>query len=57
MTDTTTDRAARSDAGTAEVLDHWIDGKPAAGASDRTGPVYDPARGVVQREVRYAYMA
>ena len=54
MTDTTTDQAARSDAPAAEVLDHWIDGAPVAGASDRTGPVYDPARGVVQREVRYA---
>ncbi|HEX6956166.1 MAG TPA: CoA-acylating methylmalonate-semialdehyde dehydrogenase [Agromyces sp.] len=54
MTDTTTDQAARSDATAAEVLDHWIDGAPAAGHSDRTGPVYDPARGVVQRQVRYA---
>lgn len=55
MTDTTrTQQAARDDATAAEVLDHWIDGAPAAGASDRTGPVYDPARGVVQRLVRYA---
>jgi len=36
-----------------EVLDHWIAGGPEAGTSDRTGPVYDPALGVVSKEVRY----
>jgi len=36
------------------VLDHWVAGASFAGASDRTAPVYDPARGVVQREVRLA---
>ena len=29
------------------TLDHWIGGAPAAGDSDRTGPVYDPALGEV----------
>ena len=36
-----------------EVLDHWIAGTTDAGDSDRTGPVYDPALGVVSKEVRY----
>ena len=39
---------------TTTVLDHWVGGAAFAGASDRTAPVYDPARGVVQREVRLA---
>ncbi len=33
---------------------HVVDGKPFSGAGDRTGPVYDPATGVVQAEVRFA---
>ncbi|CAN5152917.1 CoA-acylating methylmalonate-semialdehyde dehydrogenase [soil metagenome] len=40
-----------------EILDHWIGGAVAAGSSTRTSPVYDPARGVVQREVRLASTA
>ncbi len=44
-TDTTTTE-------TTEVLDHWIAGGPDAGSGDRTGPVYDPARGVVAKRVR-----
>jgi malonate-semialdehyde dehydrogenase (acetylating)/methylmalonate-semialdehyde dehydrogenase len=39
---------------TSTVLDHWVSGAAFAGTSDRTAPVYDPARGVVQREVRLA---
>jgi malonate-semialdehyde dehydrogenase (acetylating)/methylmalonate-semialdehyde dehydrogenase len=39
------------------VLDHWVSGAAFAGASTRTAPVYDPARGVVQREVRLASTA
>ncbi|WP_134768176.1 CoA-acylating methylmalonate-semialdehyde dehydrogenase [Nocardioides sp. 1609] len=35
------------------VLDHWIGGTLAAGTSDRTGPVYDPALGEVTKHVRY----
>jgi malonate-semialdehyde dehydrogenase (acetylating)/methylmalonate-semialdehyde dehydrogenase len=40
-----------------EVLDHWIAGTTDAGDSDRTGPVYDPALGVVSKEVRYGSAA
>ncbi|WP_106816517.1 CoA-acylating methylmalonate-semialdehyde dehydrogenase [Microbacterium timonense] len=36
------------------VLDHWMNGAPWAGASDRTGQVFNPALGTVQKEVRYA---
>ncbi|HWH98253.1 MAG TPA: aldehyde dehydrogenase family protein, partial [Pseudolysinimonas sp.] len=39
------------------VLDHWVSGAAFAGASTRTAPVFDPARGVVQREVRLASAA
>ncbi len=39
------------------VLDHWIAGAPAAGSSDRTGPVYDPALGEVSKHVRYGSAA
>lgn len=39
---------------TTPVLDHWIAGGPDAGSSTRTGPVYDPALGVVAKEVRLA---
>ncbi|MGA8255296.1 MAG: hypothetical protein WB767_01850, partial [Nocardioides sp.] len=39
------------------VLDHWIDGAPAAGASSRTGPVYDPALGEISKHVRYGSAA
>ncbi|HUH08228.1 MAG TPA: CoA-acylating methylmalonate-semialdehyde dehydrogenase [Egibacteraceae bacterium] len=35
-------------------IDHWIAGKPVASASGRTGPVFDPARGVQQAEVGFA---
>ena len=37
-----------------DILDHWLNGAPFAGESTRTAPVYNPARGVVQREVRLA---
>jgi malonate-semialdehyde dehydrogenase (acetylating)/methylmalonate-semialdehyde dehydrogenase len=39
------------------VLDHWVSGAAFSGDSIRTAPVYDPARGVVQREVRLASTA
>ena len=39
------------------VLDHWVAGAGFSGASTRTAPVYDPARGIVQREVRLASVA
>ncbi|MBX3194687.1 MAG: CoA-acylating methylmalonate-semialdehyde dehydrogenase [Microbacteriaceae bacterium] len=37
-----------------EILDHWVAGKTFKGASTRTAPVYNPAQGVVQKEVRLA---
>lgn len=37
-----------------EFVEHWIDGAATSGAGERTGPVYDPARGVEQRRVRFA---
>ena len=36
------------------TIEHWIAGKPAAGSSDRTGPVYNPATGEQQAEVLLA---
>lgn len=39
------------------ILDHWIDGAPSAGTGTRTGDVFDPARGVVQKQVRFASAA
>jgi malonate-semialdehyde dehydrogenase (acetylating)/methylmalonate-semialdehyde dehydrogenase len=40
-----------------EVLDHWINGATSAGTSTRTGDVFDPARGVVAKQVRFASTA
>jgi malonate-semialdehyde dehydrogenase (acetylating)/methylmalonate-semialdehyde dehydrogenase len=40
-----------------EILEHWVDGAPFAGTSTRTAPVYNPALGQVQREVRLANIA
>ena len=40
-----------------EVLDHWVGGAPYAGTSTRTGDVYDPAKGVVQKQVRFGTAA
>ena len=37
-----------------DILDHWVSGRPWAGASTRTAPVYNPALGTVQKEVRLA---
>ena len=36
------------------VITHWIDGREADGASDRSGPVYDPATGRQTAEVAFA---
>ncbi|GAA5202239.1 CoA-acylating methylmalonate-semialdehyde dehydrogenase [Microbacterium jejuense] len=36
------------------VLDHWVNGAPWAGASVRSGQVFDPALGTVQKHVRFA---
>jgi malonate-semialdehyde dehydrogenase (acetylating)/methylmalonate-semialdehyde dehydrogenase len=37
-----------------ETVPHWIAGRRVAGRSGRRGPVYDPARGVLAREVDFA---
>ncbi|MEV0684826.1 CoA-acylating methylmalonate-semialdehyde dehydrogenase [Nocardia sp. NPDC050378] len=37
-----------------QILEHWIDGKAWPGESTRTAPVFDPALGTPQREVRMA---
>jgi malonate-semialdehyde dehydrogenase (acetylating)/methylmalonate-semialdehyde dehydrogenase len=39
------------------IVEHWINGELASGASTRTAPVYNPARGQVEREVRLASTA
>jgi len=39
------------------VIDHFVGGSKSAGSSSRTGPVYDPALGVVTKEVRLASTA
>ncbi len=38
-------------------IGHWIDGRAVPGASGRTAPVYDPARGVQSAEVALASSA
>ena len=40
-----------------EILDHWVNGTAFTGTSTRTAPVYNPALGTVQREVRLASTA
>ncbi|MFC9964266.1 CoA-acylating methylmalonate-semialdehyde dehydrogenase [Nocardia ignorata] len=37
-----------------QILEHWIDGKAWPGESTHTAPVFDPALGTPQREVRMA---
>src|SRR5258706_12622000 len=37
-----------------ETVPYWIGGKRVPGPSGRRGPVFDPARGVVAREVDFA---
>ena len=37
-----------------ETVSHWIGGQRVAGTSGRRGPIFDPARGVVAREVDFA---
>src|SRR6185312_10726196 len=37
-----------------DILNHWLSGASFIGESTRTSPVYDPARGTVQKEVRLA---
>ncbi|MDT0181886.1 CoA-acylating methylmalonate-semialdehyde dehydrogenase [Microbacterium sp. ARD31] len=52
MTDTTTlEQTPRS---ATAIVDHWVGGAAWPGESDRTGEVFNPALGSVQREVRMA---
>ncbi|MFD4959744.1 CoA-acylating methylmalonate-semialdehyde dehydrogenase [Microbacterium sp. NPDC058389] len=39
------------------VLDHWVNGAPWAGVSERSGQVFNPALGTVQKHVRFASTA
>lgn len=48
---------ADADASGAPLVPHWIGGEPVAGASGRTGEVFDPARGVVTKRVAFADQA
>ena len=45
---------SESDAPARERINHWIGGARVAGASGRSGPVYNPATGQVAREVDFA---
>ncbi|MBI4955131.1 MAG: CoA-acylating methylmalonate-semialdehyde dehydrogenase [Myxococcales bacterium] len=40
-----------------DTIAHWIDGQKAAPKGDRTGDVFNPATGEVQRQVSYATVA
>jgi malonate-semialdehyde dehydrogenase (acetylating)/methylmalonate-semialdehyde dehydrogenase len=55
MTDTTT--LERTTPSATTILDHWVDGNAWAGESSRTAPVFNPALGTVQKEVRLASTA
>jgi malonate-semialdehyde dehydrogenase (acetylating)/methylmalonate-semialdehyde dehydrogenase len=55
MTDTTTLEQTTPSA--TAIVDHWVDGAAWSGSSTRTAPVYNPALGTVQREVRLASVA
>ncbi|GAA1943561.1 CoA-acylating methylmalonate-semialdehyde dehydrogenase [Microbacterium deminutum] len=55
MTDTTT--LERTTPSATTILDHWVDGATWAGESERTGPVFNPALGTIQKEVRLASKA
>jgi malonate-semialdehyde dehydrogenase (acetylating)/methylmalonate-semialdehyde dehydrogenase len=40
-----------------KTFEHWINNKPVAGSTDRTGRVYDPASGKMTAEVPFATIA
>ncbi len=50
----TIDRADGATSATGDVVPHWIGGARLAGTSGRRGPVFDPALGVIAREVDFA---
>jgi malonate-semialdehyde dehydrogenase (acetylating)/methylmalonate-semialdehyde dehydrogenase len=54
MTQVAEPRSAASPPALAETVPHWIGGRRVPGTSGRRGPVFDPARGVVAREVDFA---
>ena len=54
MTQVAEPRAGRDAPATIERVHHWIGGSIVAGASGRSGPVYDPATGAHQRDVDFA---
>jgi malonate-semialdehyde dehydrogenase (acetylating) / methylmalonate-semialdehyde dehydrogenase len=49
--------AATAASATGAPVDHWIGGRRVPGTSGRRGPVYDPATGVLTREVGFASVA
>src|SRR5688500_11540224 len=55
MTDTTT--LEWTDQSATTTLEHWVRGAAWAGTSERTGSVYNPALGTVQKHVRFATAA
>ncbi|HET7676558.1 MAG TPA: CoA-acylating methylmalonate-semialdehyde dehydrogenase [Candidatus Limnocylindrales bacterium] len=54
MTQVLEPRAERLEPLAEERVGHWIGGQRVAGTSGRSGPVYDPARGLVARQVDFA---
>jgi malonate-semialdehyde dehydrogenase (acetylating)/methylmalonate-semialdehyde dehydrogenase len=55
---TSIDAVTRSDtASQLRPVPHWIGGAPTAGSGERTGDVYDPALGVVTKQVAFADQA
>jgi malonate-semialdehyde dehydrogenase (acetylating)/methylmalonate-semialdehyde dehydrogenase len=53
MTEVAEQRESRT-GGEIARISHWIDGRRAEGSSGRSGPVYNPARGVQTGEVDFA---
>jgi malonate-semialdehyde dehydrogenase (acetylating)/methylmalonate-semialdehyde dehydrogenase len=54
MTQVAEPRASAAPSALGETVPHWIGGGRVPGTSGRRGPVFDPARGVVAREVDFA---
>jgi malonate-semialdehyde dehydrogenase (acetylating)/methylmalonate-semialdehyde dehydrogenase len=54
MTQIAEPMAAQAGHPVGETVTHWIGGQRVAGTSGRRGPIFDPARGVIAREVDFA---
>ena len=54
MTSIAQQPAATGERSATERVNHWINGRRVAGASGRSGPVYNPATGELAREVDFA---